>query len=420
MSKFVIQGGELLKGEIKVNGAKNAALKIVAASILSDQEITINNVPNIEEINRLLELCQAIGSEVKRENGSIVMKTAELTTDELPEDLVKKIRAAVLLIGPVLLRKGEVKLPHPGGCAIGQRPIDIFVDGFKALGADVTENTNHYHFRIKEELKGATYVFPKISVTATEVLMMTATLVKGKTVLKNAACEPEIPALAEYLNRCGAKITGAGTHTIEIEGVEKLKADTYEVIPDRVEAGCFAILGALCGDPIKVTNCIPGHLEALWTMFDRMGVDYELGPDWVEVCKSENITAQDVSTHEYPGFITDIQQPFTVLLTQAKGMCLVHETIFEGRLFYTDKLKQMGANIIMCDPHRVIINGPSQLIGRKLTSPDLRAGFALVLAGLVAEGETEIDNIYQIDRGYERIEERLQALGANIKREEQS
>jgi UDP-N-acetylglucosamine 1-carboxyvinyltransferase len=246
--------------------------------------------------------------------------------------------------------------------------------------------------------------------------MMTAALANGKTVLKNAACEPEIPALAEYLNRCGAKISGAGTHTIVIEGVDKLGAGVYEVIPDRVEAGSFAILGALCGDPIRVTNCNPEHLEALLVMFDKMGVDYKTGADWLEVSHGKKMTAVDIVTHEYPGFMTDLQQPFTVLLTQATGVSMVFETIFEGRLFYVDKLIQMGAHIIICDPHRIIVNGPSQLVGRRLESPDLRAGFALVLAGLIAAGETVIDNIYQIDRGYEKIEERLRALGAEIER----
>ena len=417
MSRFIIQGGNKLKGEIAVNGAKNAALKIIAAGLLSDKEITVNNVPNIEEVNRLLELCESLGSKVERQNGTLKMTTDKIGSSEMDRELVNKIRASVLLIGPVLLRTGEVKLPHPGGCAIGQRPIDIFLDGFRKFGAEVTENQDHYHFRA-EKLKGMNFIFSKISVTATEVLMMTATLAEGRTVLKNAACEPEIPALAEYLNKCGAKISGAGTHTIVIEGVEKLTATSFEVMPDRVEAGSFAILGALCGDPIKVTNCIPEHLESLWVMFDKLGVDYKIGDDWVEVCQSEKLKATDIVTHEYPGFITDLQQPFTVLLTQAEGISLVHETIFEGRLFYTDKLKHMGANIIMCDPHRVIVNGPTKLYGRRLESPDLRAGFALVLAGLIAEGQTEIDNIYQIDRGYQNIEQRLQAVGADIKRVE--
>lgn len=406
-----------MRGEIPAHGAKNSALKIIAASLLSDQEIIINNVPDIEEINRLFELCAAVGSKIERNGRQVKMRTKEIVIADLKPELVRKIRASVLLIGPLLARCGEARLPHPGGCAIGQRPIDLFVDGFVKLGASVEESGDAYHFKA-EKLKGAMIIFPKISVTATEVLMMTATLAEGRTVLKNAACEPEIPALAEYLNRCGAKIEGAGSHTIIINGVEKLSAGVFEVIPDRVEAGSFAILGALCGDPIRVTDCRPEHLEALWTMFDKMGVDYKLGKDWVEVRHNGKIKAVDVITHEYPGFMTDCQQPFVVLLTQANGMSQVRETIFEGRLFYTDKLNQMGAKIIMCDPFRVIVNGPTQLYARHLESPDLRAGFALVLAGLVAKGKTEIDNIYQIDRGYERIEERLKAVGAHIQRVE--
>lgn len=415
MAQFVINGGQALKGEIAVNGAKNAALKIIAASLLSEEEITIQNVPNIEEVNRLLELCQTVGTQVERQGRQVRMRTAKFSTLELDPELVKKIRVALLLIGPLLLRGGEVRLPHPGGCAIGQRPIDLFIDGFKKFGASVEETPNHYHFKATK-LRGATFVFPKISVTATEVLMMSAVLIPGQTILKNAACEPEIPALAEYLNRCGAKISGAGTHTIVIEGVEKLSAGTFKVMPDRVEAGSFAILGALAGAPLKVTHCEPAHLEALWVMFDKMGVDYKLGPDWVEVRAKKEICAVDIVTHEYPGFITDLQQPFTVLLTQAQGVSLVHETIFEGRLFYTDKLNQMGAKIIMCDPHRVIVTGPTPLYGRHLESPDLRGGLALILAGLIAKGQTIVDNIYQVDRGYERIEERLQAVGARLER----
>ncbi len=417
MQKFVIEGGHELKGEVAVGGAKNAALKFIVASLLSQDKAIFTNVPDIEEINRLLELCTFVGSDVKRDDGRLEIQTKEIKKIALDPELVKKIRVSVLLLAPILARQGEIHMPHPGGCAIGQRPIDLFIQGFEKFGVKVTENNDGYHFKT-DKLRGMKFVFPIISVTVTETLMMAATLAEGKTILKNAACEPEIAALADYLNSCGAKIKGAGTHTIEIEGVDALSAGEAEIMPDRVEAGSFAILGALCGNPIRVTNCNPEHLESLWTMFDRMEVDYKLGPDWVEVRKNVNIKAVDVVTHEYPGFITDLQQPFTVLLTQANGLCQVHETIFEGRLFYTDKLKQMGAQIIMCDPHRVIVNGPSKLYGRKLESPDLRAGFALVLAGLVAEGKTVIENIYQIDRGYEHIEERLQKLGAKITREE--
>lgn len=417
MGKFIINGGQELNGEIKVNGAKNAALKIIAASLLSEETITINNVPKIEEVDRLLELMQNLGTKVEIHENQLVLSTPKIISTDLDPELVKKIRVSVLLIGPLLARTGKVRMPHPGGCAIGKRPIDLFIDGFEKFGVKIKDGFDDYKFSV-DKLQGMTFVLPKISVTVTETMMMTAVLAQGRTVIKNAACEPEIKALADYLNKCGAKISGAGTHTIVIDGVEKISAGIYDVIPDRIEAGSFAILGALVGGEIKITNCNPSHLEALWVMFDKMGVHYELGQDFIIIKKSKNLNAVNVQTHEYPGFVTDLQQPFTVLLTQANGLSLVHEVVFEGRLFYTDMLNQMGANIIMCDPHRVIVQGPTKLHGRKLTSPDLRAGFAMVLAALVAEGQTEIDNIYQIDRGYEKIEERLQELGADIKRVE--
>jgi len=416
MSKFVIEGGYELNGEIKVNGAKNAALKAIAASLLTPETVTIENIPEIEEISRLLELVESIGSKVEKKGNKITIQTEKIHDYKLNPDLVKKIRVSVLLIGPMLIRYGQVKLPHPGGCAIGRRPIDLFIDNFKKFGAEVEETNDYYYFKAKTKLKGAKIVLPKISVTVTEAMMMTATLAEGTTVIKNAACEPEVKALSEFLNSCGAKIMGAGTPTIKIVGVERLRGGKYQVIPDRVEAGSFAILGALTKGKIKVTHCEPDHLEALWVLFDKMGVDYELGSDYVIVSGKNKLEAVNVQTHEYPGFATDIQPPFTVLLTQAKGLSMVHETVFEGRLFYTDLLNQMGANIIMCDPYRVIVSGPSELHGRKLDSPDLRAGFALILAALVADGKTEIDNIYQIDRGYSRVEQRLGKLGARIKR----
>ncbi|HUT22315.1 MAG TPA: UDP-N-acetylglucosamine 1-carboxyvinyltransferase [Candidatus Bipolaricaulota bacterium] len=416
MSKFIISGGYKLNGEIKVNGAKNAALKAIAASLLTSEEVIIENCPEIEEISRLLELVQSIGTKVKKNGTTIRLQTKKIESYRLDPELVKKIRVSVLLVGPMLIRLGKVRLAHPGGCAIGQRPVDLFIDNFKKLGASLEEGKDYYQFTTKKRLKGAKIVLPKISVTVTEEMIITAVLAVGTTVIKNAACEPEIEALAEFLNSCGAKICGAGTPTVTIEGVECLSGGRYKVIPDRVEAGSFAILGALVGGKVTVTNCLPEHLESLWVLFDKMGVKYEIGPDYVTVWGCEDPKAVNVQTHEYPGFATDIQPPFTVLLTQAKGMSLVHETVFEGRLFYTDLLNQMGANIIMCDPYRVIVNGPVRLFGRKLASPDLRAGFALILAALVAHGKTEIDNIYQIDRGYSKVEQRLRKLGAKITR----
>lgn len=302
---------------------------------------------------------------------------------------------------------------------MGKRPIDFFLDGFRALGVEI-ENRDDGYKLVAKDLRPGKIVFPRMSVMGTEAMMMFATKIPGTTTIVNAAMEPEIPHLAEFLNSCGAKITGAGTPTITIEGVEKLTAGTFNTLPDRIEAGTFAILAAATDSHIKVTDINPSHLEVLWALLAKAGVKFNLGNDFVEVLPGGTLTAipKDLITHEYPGFPTDIQAPMTVLMTQAAGNSLVHETIYEGRLFYVDSLNAMGANILMCDPHRVVVTGPTKLTGKKIASPDIRAGIALVIAGLLAEGVTEIDNIYQIDRGYENIEERLRALGADIKRVE--
>ena len=334
----------------------------------------------------------------------------------LPAELVNKFRASIMFVGPLLATCGEAEFPHPGGCVIGAgtRPIDEFLDGFAKMGAEVAEKENHYRLTAKK-LKGADIFFKKITVTGTECLMTTACLADGTTILKNCAMEPEVSALAEFLNSIGAKIDGAGTSTIRITGVKKLGGGEYNIIPDRIEAGTFAILAAAANNgEIVIQNCRPEHLEALWVNFDKIGIDYNLEKNSVVIKPSKKRLAYGIKTHEYPGFATDLQSAYTVLMTQAQGSCLIHETIYDRRLLFTDLLTQMGANIIMSDPHRVVINGPTKLYGRKLVSPDLRAGIALVIAALIAEGKTEIGNIYQIERGYENIVERLRGLGAEI------
>ncbi len=414
--RFVIKGGKRLKGEIKVNGAKNAALKILAATLLTDEECHISNVPQIEDIFRLLELLEDIGVEIKKKSKGIYRLTAKgINKTSLEPEIARKLKGSVLMTGPLLARFGQASFPRPGGCVIGQRPRDIFLDGFKSFGAKIKEKKDEY-FLLASKLKGTKFVFPLVSVTATETMMLAGVLAKGKTNLFNAACEPEVVALADYLNQSGAKIKGAGTPYIEIEGVKYLKGGRCRIIPDRIEAGSFAILGAATNSPIKVVGLNPEHLEVLWFLFEKAGVNFEIGRNFVKIKPVKELKAVNIRTHEYPGFPTDLQAPFTVLMTQARGQSLVHETIFEGRLFYTDILNQMGANIIICDPHRVVVQGPTGLSGRHLTSPDIRAGIAMVIAGLMAKGESTIDNIYQIDRGYEKIEERIKELGGNIKR----
>jgi len=416
MERFVIKGNQPLGGTIRVNGAKNAALKILAACLLTDKKLTVSNVPQIEDIFRLVELLKKVGVEIKNNSkGTYQLEAKNIKTTQLDPDIASRLKGSILMIGPLLARRGEATLCQSGGCVIGQRPRDIFLDGFEAFGAKIKRNKQGYHLSTKQ-LKGTKFVFPKISVTATEAMILTAVLAKGKTKLINVACEPEIVNLVDFLNKSGAKIKGAGTPFIEIEGVKSLGGGQCQVIPDRIEAGSFIALGVASNSPIKVTNMNPGHLEVLWSLLDKAGANLEIGKDFVKVKPSSKLKAIDLKTHEYPGFPTDLQSLFTVLMTQAEGFSLIHETIFEGRLFYTDSLNQMGAKIIMADPHRVMIQGSTKLYGRHLTSPDIRAGVALVIAALIAQGESIIENIYQIDRGYEKIEERLQKLGAKIKR----
>ncbi len=414
MEKYIINGGKKLSGEIKVAGAKNLALKVFPATILSQETCFLNNVPEIEDLQRMIETMEDLGAKIEKlKNGKYKVSTKDINKTELKPDLVKKLRASIMLAGPMLARFGEITLAHPGGCIIGQRPIDLFLEGFQKLGAKMTENGSSYTLKA-DKLIGAKIILPKISVTVTENLMMAATLAQGTTIIKNAAMEPEIPALAEYLNKHGAKITGAGTPELIIEGVKKLSAGEFDIIPDRIETGTFVMLGLMTQSELKITNCNPQHIETVLYSLEKTGAKLKIGKDYI-ITKPSNLKGVNITTHEYPGFPTDLQAPYTALMTQAEGMSLIHEPIFEARLFYTDILNQMGANIIMCDPHRVVINGPTQLHGRLVVSPDLRAGMTLVLAALSAKGTSSIENIYQINRGYENIVERLQNIGADIK-----
>ena len=416
MEKYIICGGKKLNGEISVAGAKNMALKVFPAAILCAQPCLLKNVPEIEDIERLLELMEDLGAKITHNTkGEYLVSTSEINKTQLKPDLVKRLRASIMLAGPMLARFGEVTLAHPGGCIIGQRPIDLFLEGFQKLGAQMEEDGESYTLRAKK-LKGADIILPRISVTVTENLMMAATLAEGKTHIKNAAMEPEIVALANFLNKQGAKISNAGTPEIEIEGVKKLKGGEVNIIPDRIESGSFIILGLITNSQLKISNCEPKHIENLLYSLDKAGAKLEIGKDYIITHPSE-LKGTNIVTHEYPGFPTDLQAPFTVLMTQANGLSLIHETIFPGRLFYTDILNQMGANIIMCDPHRVVVMGPTKLYGKKVVGPDLRAGMALILAAMVAQGTSSIENIYQINRGYENIVSRLQKIGADIKQD---
>lgn len=411
-SKFVVEGlagQKTLRGEIKIAGAKNAVLKALPASVLFDDDMPIEHVPEIEDVKRMRELLEAL------KDGPVLRK-----------DIAERMRASVVLTGPVLARYGSVTFPYPGGCVLGERPIELFLEGYKAMGAKVQEGEDL--FTILGSLKGARIVFPFVSVTATETLMLAAVLAEGQTVLENAAMEPEIGILAEYLNTCGAQIVGAGTSTITISGTSgKLlhaEGKKFVVPPDRIETGSFLILAALAGEEVRLTNCNPRHVGALLELLRRAGVKLEVGEDYIVVRGRLPAGGQgpykavSVRTHEYPGFPTDLQAPMAVFLTQCEGEATILETIFDGRFRYVDDLVRMGADITVMNPHKLLIKGPHALSRKELESPDLRGGLAYILAAAIAEGTSTISNAYLIDRGYEHIEERLQKLGLNIKREE--
>jgi len=416
MSTYVINGGKKLSGTISVKGAKNLILKLLPATILSSEIAEFENVPEIEDVQRMIEIMKSLGVQVEKiEDGKYRVNPEAITCQEISQSMANKVRTSIMFAGPILARCGHVTVSHPGGDVIGKRPIDLFIEGFKKFGAEVTESDLAYTLKA-QKLSGAEIVMPLVSVTATEAMMMTATIIEGTTTIINAAMEPEIVALAEYLNINGAKISGAGSPVITIVGVKKLSNSKFKVMPDRIEAGTLVMMGLITGSHITVSDCEPKHLTTLLHLLTSAGARLKIGGDYIETLPS-SLQATDMRTHEYPGIATDLQSPYTVLMTQAKGHCLIHETIFNGRLLYTDILNQMGAEIILCDPHRVVVNGPTQLVGRNISSPDIRAGIGLVLAGLVANGTTRIDNIYQINRGYENIVERLTALGADITQE---
>src|SRR3989339_282516 len=417
MADFIIEGGYKLAGELPVAGAKNLALKAIAAALLSPETMKLVNVPEIEDVKRQLEILTRLGAVVSHPApGVYEINTAEVKSGAMPRELVNKLRASTVLTGPLLARFGEVELSHPGGCKIGRRPIDLFLRGFQALGAQVKEVPGKAYQLHAKRLRGGRIIFPKVSVTGTETMMLAAVLANGKTELINAALEPEIIELANYLNANGAQIEGAGTTVITIEGVKEIGAGNFTMMPDRIETGTFIMLALATSSSLTISQCEPKHLAVPLAVWQDMGAEFKINETSIIVTKASGLRSADIKTHEYPGFVTDLQSSMTVLLTQATGHSLVHETIFEGRLFFTDVLNQMGAEITLCDPHRVIIQGPTPLEGRTIEAPDARAGLALLTAALAAKGKSTIKNIYPIDRGYECLEQRLVGIGARIQR----
>ncbi|MBI4142384.1 UDP-N-acetylglucosamine 1-carboxyvinyltransferase [Candidatus Uhrbacteria bacterium] len=417
--RFIVNGPTTIHGTISVRGAKNAALPLLAAGLALDAPVTITRVPAIEDVARMVEIMERLGAVVSRgADGTLQVNAAALRSGDLPADLTGKLRACTILLGPLLARFGRAVLPQPGGCTIGQRPIDLFVDGFRAFGIEVTEEGDVTRFVGTPH--AARYVFPVVSVTGTETLLLLAARTPGESAIENAAMEPEIPALAAFLNGCGARIEGAGTPTIRITGVDHLTSGTVACIPDRIETVAFAALVAACGGDLEITECAPAHVAVPLKLLTAMGAEVvaDSVAGTIHIRATPPLRAVAIRTHEYPGLATDAQPPLTVALTQAQGVALVHETIYEGRLLFVDKLNKMGANIILCDPHRCIVDGPRRLHGTTLESPDIRAGIALLIAAACAHGRSTIANAYQIDRGFANIEERLRSIGVDIRRED--
>ncbi len=414
--KFVINGGKTLKGEIEVRGSKNSAGPALIAAILTKDECIVDNVPFIEDISNILEILKSMGIEVEKIGEEKVrVKAEKVEPGKIDFEKASKTRISVLLFGALLGRVKNFKMPPPGGDRIGLRPISVQLRALEKLGAKIEWKDNGYQVSC-EKLKGKEIVLEEFSVTATEAVIMAAVLAEGRTVIKGAAAEPHVQDLGEMLLKMGAKIEGIGTHTIKIEGVDKLHGCTHSVIPDPIEAGTFIVIGALAPGKIKVTGVNLSHLDLFLAKLEEMGVEMERGEDYVLVSHSPNLKATKVQALPYPGFPTDLLPIIIPLLISADGKSLVHDPLYENRFNYVQELRKMGADIEMVDPHRTFVFGPRKLSGANIDSWDIRAGACLVIAALSAEGKTTIENVFQIDRGYERIEERLQKLGADIQR----
>jgi UDP-N-acetylglucosamine 1-carboxyvinyltransferase len=413
MYKIVVKGGKKLQGEVCVSGAKNAALPILASALLAKGQSTYRNVPGLGDVVTMKKLLGQLGAKVQGD-GTTVVDTSHVTNFEAPYELVKTMRASALVLGPLVGRYGEARVSLPGGCAIGARPIDQHLKGLAAMGARI--ELEHGLVTAKaRRLRGATIVFDVVTVTGTENLMMAASLAKGRTTLENAACEPEVEEMARVLNKMGARIRGAGTSLVTIEGVDELHPLDHAIIPDRVEAGTLMVAAAITRGNVLIRDCMPEHLDAVIAKLRVAGADVTLEEGGVRVVGRGDIKPTDIATRPYPGFPTDMQAQFMVLMSRAKGQSVLSENIFENRFMHVPELMRMGADIVI-DGHIAVVRGPTKLKGAKVMATDLRASACLVLAGLIAEGTTEVLRVYHLDRGYDHLERKLRALGADIRR----
>ncbi len=418
MDKLVITGGRALQGEVIISGAKNSALPILAATLLASDNVTIANIPQLKDITTMMQLLGTLGAQLTLdENKTAQIDSSHISDFVAPYELVKTMRASILVLGPLLSRFGQADVSLPGGCAIGTRPVNLHLKALKAMGADISVKNGFIKARCKKgRLQGKTLVFDTVTVTGTENILMAAVLAEGKTLIKNAAREPEIVDLANFLIQMGAKISGAGTHTIEVEGVEALSGGNYSVMPDRIEAGTYLTAGAITRGKITVRHVKPDNLLSLLCKFEEAGAELAIGEDWITL-NMHGLRPQAVSfsTAPYPAFPTDMQAQFMALNAIAEGSASVCETIFENRFMHVQELQRMGAQIQL-NSNTALVKGVERLTGAPVMATDLRASASLILAGLAAEGDTWVERVYHVDRGYERIEEKLIQLGANIKR----
>jgi UDP-N-acetylglucosamine 1-carboxyvinyltransferase len=415
MDKIQVRGGRRLQGTVSVSGAKNAVLPAMAAALLTSDEIVLDNAPSVRDVATMGRVLQRMGAaDPRREGARLALRVPKVTSPEAPYDLVKTMRASVLVLGPLLARCGEARVSLPGGCAIGERPVNLHIAALERLGARI--EVEHGYIRAEaKELRGEEILFDSRTVTGTENVMMAATRARGRTVLRNAAQEPEVADLASLLNAMGARVQGAGTDTIVVEGVDGLRGAAHPVIPDRIEAGTFLMAAAITGGDVRVETCRPDHLTAVLDKLREVGVRMEVGESSIRVLPDGPLRAADLVTLPYPAFPTDLQAQYMALMTRASGTSIVTETIFENRYMHVGELRRMGARIDI-DGHAAVVRGPSPLTGAQVMATDLRASASLILAGLVAEGVTVIDRAYHIDRGYERIEEKLSRVGADVVR----
>jgi UDP-N-acetylglucosamine 1-carboxyvinyltransferase len=416
MDKFKIVGGTPLSGELPVSGSKNAALPALAACLLTDEPVTLRRIPRVKDVETMERLLAHTGASVVDEDGTVCVNAKSLEHPEAPYEVVKTMRASSLVLGPLVARTGRARVSMPGGCAIGARPINFHVSALEQLGATTEQSHGYVEAQAPDGLRGGMVHFDRITVTGTEDVLMAAVLARGETVIRNAAREPEVRDLAELLISMGARIEGAGSSVIKVRGVERLHGTEHTIIPDRIEAGTFVLAAAISQGNVLVSRCNPEHIAALTMKMQKAGAEVkEVGTDTLSICCSNRPKAVDVTTEEYPGFATDLQAQFMAWMTVAEGISFVTETIFENRYMHAPELARMGANIRI-EGRQAIITGEEGLTGAQVIASDLRASASLVLAALVAHGETTIDRVYHIDRGYERIEEKLAMVGAKIQR----